>query len=286
MQETLQWRAQGVSQCTFYGPWIESFQQSWVFQHLSVVWNGSNQDCKALQSCALPSLQDIYLKRCKSRAVKIIKDSNHPGNRLFILLPSGKCFRSMRDLGGASSPRPSGSKTQTQSHNIKHDNMKGGEGGPLWGRTLKCPCGPVPPVCDFCQGGVCHMKIFPSWTIKMSPGSAFEEILLLSRYSTHSISCSSGARPPYQYNVQRHIITSVLTLRVYIKLTYSQDSNTYSQSQWSALIKPYCLVVECFIHVLFWREPFLSTYTQSALNKKPIKQRLCHWTTLCNWSYC
>ncbi len=44
---------------------------------------------------ALPSLQDIYLKRCKSRAVKILKDSNHPGNHLFCLLPSGKCFWSM-----------------------------------------------------------------------------------------------------------------------------------------------------------------------------------------------
>ncbi len=50
--------------------------------------NATNQDCKALQrvvrlaerisGSALPSLQDIYLKRCKSRAVKIIKDSNHP----------------------------------------------------------------------------------------------------------------------------------------------------------------------------------------------------------------
>ncbi len=71
------------------------------------VWysNTTNQDCKALQrvvrlaerisGSALPSLQDIYLKRCKSRAVKIIKDSNHPGNHLFILLPSGKHFRSM-----------------------------------------------------------------------------------------------------------------------------------------------------------------------------------------------
>ncbi len=67
--------------------------------------NSSNQDCKALQrvmrlaehisGSALPSLQDIYLKRCKSRAVKIIKDSNHPGNHLFMLLPSGKGFRSM-----------------------------------------------------------------------------------------------------------------------------------------------------------------------------------------------
>ncbi len=71
------------------------------------VWygNSSNQDCKALQrvvriaerisGSTLSSLQDIYLKRCKSRAAKIIKDSNHPGNRLFIFLPSGKRFRSM-----------------------------------------------------------------------------------------------------------------------------------------------------------------------------------------------
>ncbi len=71
------------------------------------VWygNSSNQDCKALQrvvrlaerisGSTLPSLQDIYLKRCKSRAAKIIKDSNHPGNHLFRLLPSGKRFRSM-----------------------------------------------------------------------------------------------------------------------------------------------------------------------------------------------
>ncbi len=58
--------------------------------------------CKALQrvvrlaerisGSALPSLQDIYLKRCRSRAFKI-KDSNHPGNCLFTLLPSGKRFR-------------------------------------------------------------------------------------------------------------------------------------------------------------------------------------------------
>ncbi len=71
------------------------------------VWygNSSNQDFKALQrvvrlaerisGSTLPSLQDIYLKRCKSRAAKIIKDSNHPGNHLFCLLPSGKRSRSM-----------------------------------------------------------------------------------------------------------------------------------------------------------------------------------------------
>ncbi len=65
----------------------------------------SRHCCKALQrvvclaerisGSGLPSLQDIYLKCCKSRAAKIIKDSNHPCNRLFILFPSGKRFRSM-----------------------------------------------------------------------------------------------------------------------------------------------------------------------------------------------
>ncbi len=48
-----------------------------------------------ISGSALPSLQDIYLKRCKSRAAKILKDSTHPGNHLFCLLPSGKRFRSV-----------------------------------------------------------------------------------------------------------------------------------------------------------------------------------------------
>ncbi len=87
---------------TFYSGAIESE----LTQCISVWYgNTSNQDCKTLQrvvhlaerisGSALPYLQDIYLKRCKSRAAKIIKDSNHPGNCLFILLPSGKRFRSM-----------------------------------------------------------------------------------------------------------------------------------------------------------------------------------------------
>ncbi len=93
---------------------LTSYPENFLFRgHRSVltqcisVWynNATNQDCKALQrvvrlaerisGSALPSLQDIYLKRCKSRAAKIIKDSNHPGNHHFCLLPSGKCFRSM-----------------------------------------------------------------------------------------------------------------------------------------------------------------------------------------------
>ncbi len=87
---------------TFYSGAIES-----VLTQCISVWYGNslNPDCKALQrvvrlaecisGSALLSLQDIYLKRCKSRAAKILKDSNHPGNHLFCLLPSGKRFRSM-----------------------------------------------------------------------------------------------------------------------------------------------------------------------------------------------
>ncbi len=60
---------------TFYSGAIES-----VLTQCISVWynNATNQDCKALQRVvrlaerisgfALPSLQDIYLKRCKSRA--------------------------------------------------------------------------------------------------------------------------------------------------------------------------------------------------------------------------
>ncbi len=74
--------------------------------HLSVVWKRLQSGLQSsalrvvrlaerISGSALPSLQDIYLKCCKRRASKIINDSNHPGNRLFILLPSGKRFRSM-----------------------------------------------------------------------------------------------------------------------------------------------------------------------------------------------
>ncbi len=82
---------------TFYSGTIES-----VLTQCISAWcgNGSNQDCKALQrvmrlaerisGSALPSLQDIYLKCSKSRAAKIIKNSNHTGNHLFILLQSDK----------------------------------------------------------------------------------------------------------------------------------------------------------------------------------------------------
>ncbi len=87
---------------TFYSGAIESV----LTQCISVWYSNANKtglqssaESRALSWAHLwvcpPSLQDIYLKRCRSRAVKIIKDSNHPGNCLFITLPSGKRFRSV-----------------------------------------------------------------------------------------------------------------------------------------------------------------------------------------------
>ncbi len=44
----------------------------------------------------LPSLQDIYTRRCVRKGRRIIKDSSHPSHRLLSLLPSGRRFRSIR----------------------------------------------------------------------------------------------------------------------------------------------------------------------------------------------
>ncbi len=44
----------------------------------------------------LPSLEDIYTQRCVRKARKIIRDSCHPSHELFLLLPSGRRYRSIR----------------------------------------------------------------------------------------------------------------------------------------------------------------------------------------------
>ncbi len=44
----------------------------------------------------LPSLQDIYTRRCMRKARRIISDSSHQSHGLFSLLPSGRRLRSIR----------------------------------------------------------------------------------------------------------------------------------------------------------------------------------------------
>ncbi|KAI4891818.1 hypothetical protein NFI96_002199 [Prochilodus magdalenae] len=72
------------------------------------VWYGScsASDRKALQQVVktaqritgtqLPTIESVYKKRCLSRARSIIKDPSHPNHELFTLLPSGRCYRSLR----------------------------------------------------------------------------------------------------------------------------------------------------------------------------------------------
>ncbi len=106
---------------TFYSGAIES-----VLTQCISVWygNSSNQDCKALQrvvrlaerisGSALPSLQDIYFKRCKSRAAKRVAKTQLTPVTIFsvnchLASASGAWWQKPRDWGGASSLRPSGS---------------------------------------------------------------------------------------------------------------------------------------------------------------------------------
>jgi hypothetical protein len=41
----------------------------------------------------LPAIQDLYTRGCQRKALKNVKDSSHPSDRLFSLLPHGKRYR-------------------------------------------------------------------------------------------------------------------------------------------------------------------------------------------------
>ncbi len=57
----------------------------------------------------LPSILDIFLTQCSSKAKSIVEDPTHPSHSLFQLLPSGRRYRSIRaappDCSTAFSPR-------------------------------------------------------------------------------------------------------------------------------------------------------------------------------------
>ncbi len=101
---------------TFYRGTIESVLTSCI-----TVWygNSSAADRKTLQqtvktaakiiAAPLPSILDIFLARCSSKANSIVKDPTPPSHSLFQLLPSGRRYRSIRaappDCSTAFSPR-------------------------------------------------------------------------------------------------------------------------------------------------------------------------------------
>ncbi|KAG5852656.1 hypothetical protein ANANG_G00064880 [Anguilla anguilla] len=87
----------------FYRCTIES-----ILTNCITVWYGScsASDRKALQrvvktaqritSSALPAIQTVQHKRCLRKARSIARDTSHPSHRLFALLPSGRCYRTLR----------------------------------------------------------------------------------------------------------------------------------------------------------------------------------------------
>ena len=88
---------------SFYRCSIES-----VLTYGILPWYGSSSaaDRKSLQRIIktaqniinqqLPTMDTIFNSRCLQKTHNIMKDSYHPANYLFELLPSGKCYRSIR----------------------------------------------------------------------------------------------------------------------------------------------------------------------------------------------
>ncbi len=97
---------------TFYRGTIESVLTSCI-----TVWYGncSGADRKTLQwtvntaakiiGALLPSILDIFLTRCSSKAKRIVKDPTHPSHSFFELLPSGRRYWSIKDCSTAFPPR-------------------------------------------------------------------------------------------------------------------------------------------------------------------------------------
>ncbi|KAL0148752.1 hypothetical protein M9458_055930 [Cirrhinus mrigala] len=79
---------------TFYRGTIESVLTSCI-----TVWYGNCTDSehsRIVIGAPLPSILDIFLARCSSKASSIVKDPTHPSHNLFQLLPSGRRYRSIK----------------------------------------------------------------------------------------------------------------------------------------------------------------------------------------------
>ena len=96
----------------FYSCNIESILTGCI-----TVWYGNSlaSDRKALKRVVrtvqyitgdkLPAIKDLYTRRCRRKALEIVKDPTHPSHKLFSLLPHGK------QLPGAPSLGPKGFST-------------------------------------------------------------------------------------------------------------------------------------------------------------------------------
>jgi hypothetical protein len=87
----------------FYSCTIESILNGCI---TALYGNCLASDSKALQGVVrtaqyltgakLPTIQDLYTRRCQRKALKIVKDSSHRSHRLFSLLSHGKRYQSAK----------------------------------------------------------------------------------------------------------------------------------------------------------------------------------------------
>ncbi len=87
-------------------PILTTFYRGTIESVLTTCTNCSAADRKTLQrtvntaakiiGAPLPSILDIFLARCSSKASSIVKDPTHPSHNLFQLLPSGRRYRSIK----------------------------------------------------------------------------------------------------------------------------------------------------------------------------------------------
>ncbi len=76
--------------CTSITVWFSSATKSDLLRLQRVV-----RTAERIIGTTLPSLQDLYSSRVSKRADKITLDRSHPAHSLFILLPSGRCYRAL-----------------------------------------------------------------------------------------------------------------------------------------------------------------------------------------------
>ncbi|XP_061528699.1 RING finger protein 215 isoform X2 [Phycodurus eques] len=81
-------------------PWLLLHHTCPLCKRSILVWfeAATKKDKLRLQQIActpLPTLEDFYAPRTKTRACKILLDPPHPGHHLFQLVPSGRHYRSM-----------------------------------------------------------------------------------------------------------------------------------------------------------------------------------------------
>lgn len=72
-----------------------------VLTYSIIAWyaNRTEADIKTFQKIIglpLPALDHIFKTRCRCKTSNILKDDTHPSHLLFSLLPSGRCYRTIK----------------------------------------------------------------------------------------------------------------------------------------------------------------------------------------------